>query len=224
MAKILEDKKYRDKTRVFKNREHAGKLLAERLRDYKEDPDSLVIAIPAGGVPVAYMIATQLNLPIEVAITRKLHVPWNPEAGFGAVTWNNIVEVNKSLVNQLALPPSQIDEIIDKEKEIIKKRRSLYGREEFPDLEGKHPILVDDGLASGFSMMTTVKAVKEYKTSSISVAIPTAPLSSIQRVAPLVDEIYCLNIRTGMFFAVASAYEKWYDLTDEEVLEYLTKL
>jgi predicted phosphoribosyltransferase len=224
MAKILEDKKYRDKTRVFKNREHAGKLLAERLRDYKEDPDSLVIAIPAGGVPVAYMIATQLNLPIEVAITRKLHVPWNPEAGFGAVTWNNIVEVNKPLANQLALPPSQIDEIIDKEKEIIKKRRSLYGREEFPDLEGKHPILVDDGLASGFSMMTTVKAVKEYKTSSISVAIPTAPLSSIQRVAPLVDEIYCLNIRTGMFFAVASAYEKWYDLTDEEVLEYLTKL
>ena len=224
MAEIIEDEAYRDKTRVFKDRRHAGKLLAERLRDYQGDPDSIVIAIPAGGVPVAYMIATQLNLPLEVAITRKLHVPWNPEAGFGAVTWNNIVEVNKPLANQLGLSPSQIAQVIEKEREMIKKRRNFYDREEFPDLEGKHPILVDDGLASGFSMMTTAKAVKVYKPSSITVAVPTAPLSSINRVAPLVDEIYCLNIRTGMFFAVASAYEIWYDLTDEEVLEYLRKL
>jgi len=224
MSEIIEDEEYRDKTRVFKDRRHAGKLLAERLRDYQGDPDSIVIAIPAGGVPVAYMIANQLNLPLEVAITRKLHVPWNPEAGFGAVTWNNIVEVNKPLANQLGLSPSQIAQVIEKEREMIKKRRNFYDREEFPDLEGKHPILVDDGLASGFSMMTTAKAVKVYKPSSITVAVPTAPLSSINRVAPLVDEIYCLNIRTGMFFAVASAYEIWYDLTDEEVLEYLRKL
>jgi predicted phosphoribosyltransferase len=128
------------------------------------------------------------------------------------------------LVNQLALSPSQISDVIEKEKQMIEKRRSLYGHEEFPDLKGRHPILVDDGLASGFSMMTTAKAIKVYKPSSITVAVPTAPLSSIQRVAPLVDEIYCLNIRTGMFFAVASAYERWYDLTDEEVLEYLKKL
>jgi len=221
MAEIIEDEAYRDKTRVFKDRRHAGKLLAERLRDYQGDPDSIVIAIPAGGVPVAYMIATQLNLPLDVAITRKLHVPWNPEAGFGAVTWNNIVEMNKLLANQLGLSPSQIAQVIEKEREMIKKRRNFYDREEFPDLEGKHPILVDDGLASGFSMMTTAKAVKVYKPSSITVAVPTAPLSSINRVAPLVDEIYCLNIRTGMFFAVASAYEIWYDLTDEEVIEYL---
>jgi predicted phosphoribosyltransferase len=224
MSEIIEDEEYRDKTRVFKDRRHAGKLLAERLRDYQGDPDSIVIAIPAGGVPVAYMIATQLNLPLDVAITRKLHVPWNPEAGFGAVTWNNIVEVNEPLANQLGLSPSQIAQVIEKEREMIKKRRNFYDREEFPDLEGKHPILVDDGLASGFSMMTTAKAVKVYKPSSITVAVPTAPLSSINRVAPLVDEIYCLNIRTGMFFAVASAYEIWYDLTDEEVLEYLRKL
>jgi len=172
---------------------------------------------------VAAKIAFRLKLPLEVAITRKLHVPWNPEAGFGAVTWNDIVEVNQSLANQLGLSKTQIEKVIKEEKEVIKQRRKLYGKEEFSDLERKHPIIVDDGLASGFSMLTTAKAVERYKPSSITVAIPTAPLSSIELVEPHVDEIFCLNIRTGRYFAVASAYENWYDLSDEEVLGYLEK-
>lgn len=223
MGKIIDVEEYREKTKVFKDREHAGELLSEQLSDYKDDPNSIVIAIPAGGVPVAAKIAFRLKLPLEVAITRKLHVPWNPEAGFGAVTWNDIVEVNQSLANQLGLSKTQIEKVIKEEKEVIKQRRKLYGKEEFSDLERKHPIIVDDGLASGFSMLTTAKAVERYKPSSITVAIPTAPLSSIELVEPHVDEIFCLNIRTGRYFAVASAYENWYDLSDEEVLGYLEK-
>lgn len=221
MGKIVDVEKYREKTRVFKDREHAGLLLAEQLDDYKEDPDSLIVAIPAGGVPVAVEIASELNLPLDVAITRKLHVPWNEEVGFGAVTWNNIVEVNQNLANQLGLSQSQIEEVIEKEKQIIKQRRRLYGKEEFLGLKSKHPIIVDDGLASGFSMLTTAKAIKRYRPKFITVAVPTAPRSSIDLLESHVDEIYCLNIRTGRYFAVASAYENWYDLTDEEVLEYL---
>ena len=223
MGKIIDVEEYREKTKVFKDREHAGELLSEQLSDYKDDPNSIVIAIPAGGVPVAAKIAFRLKLPLEVAITRKLHVPWNPEAGFGAVTWNDIVEVNQSLANQLGLSKTQIEKVIKEEKEVIKQRRKLYGKEEFSDLERKHPIIVDDGLASGFSMLTTAKAVERYKPSSITVAIPTAPLSSIELVEPHVDEIFCLNIRTSRYFAVASAYENWYDLSDEEVLGYLEK-
>jgi predicted phosphoribosyltransferase len=223
LGKIIDVEEYREKTKVFKDREHAGELLSGQLSDYKDDPNSIVIAIPAGGVPVAAIIASRLKLPLEVAITRKLHVPWNPEAGFGAVTWNDIVEVNQSLANQLGLSKTQIEKVIKEEKEVIKQRRKLYGKEEFSDLERKHPIIVDDGLASGFSMLTTAKAVKRYKPSSITVAIPTAPLSSIEFVEPHVDEIFCLNIRTGRYFAVASAYENWYDLSDEEVLGYLEK-
>jgi predicted phosphoribosyltransferase len=221
MGKIIDVEKYREKTRVFKDREHAGMLLAEQLDDYKKDPDSLIVAIPAGGIPVAVQIASVLNLPLDVAITRKLHVPWNAEVGFGAVTWNNIVEVNQNLANQLGLSKSQIEEVIEEERQIIKQRRRLYGKQEFPDLLGKHPIIVDDGLASGFSMLTTAKAIERYHPKSITVAVPTAPRSSIDLLDPHVDEIYCLNIRTGRFFAVASAYKNWYDLTDEEVLEYL---
>jgi predicted phosphoribosyltransferase len=223
LVKIIDVEKYRDKIRVFEDREHAGRLLAEQLSDYKDDSNSIVIAIPAGGVPVAYIIASELGLPLEVAITRKLHIPWNPEAGFGAVTWNDLVEVNEPLVDRLGVSQTQINEVIEDEKRVIKERRKLYGQEEFPDLEDNHPILVDDGLASGFSMLTTVKAVKKYQPRFITVAIPTAPRSSLQLIESQVNEIHCLNIRSGGFFAVASAYEEWYDLTDEEVLEYLGK-
>ena len=221
MARVIESEEYREKTHVFRDREHAGRLLAEKLEAYRGDPSALVVAIPAGGVPVGYAISKKLGLPLEVAVTRKLHVPWNPEAGFGAVTWNSLVEVNQPLVQNLGLTDSQVEEVIEKEKNEIKRRRRLYDREEFPDIEGKHAILVDDGLASGFSMLTTARAVKLYNPGRVTVAVPTAPLRSIEMLRRHVDEIYCLNIRSGLYFAVASAYRGWRDLTDQEVMGYL---
>lgn len=224
MGIIVEKIELREKSNILKNREHAGILLAEMLKKYHGDPDSFVIAIPAGGLPVAYMISKNLELPLEVAITRKLHVPWNPEVGFGAVTWNGLIEVNQPLVNQLGLSDKMVENVIKEENRIIENRRNLYNITDFPNLEGKHPIIVDDGIASGFSMLTTVKAVKIYDPKMITIAVPTAPLRSIERFQPHVDQIYCLNIRSSLFFAVASAYESWYDLSDDEVLDYLKKL
>ncbi|MFC1802393.1 phosphoribosyltransferase [Thermoproteota archaeon] len=223
MAQIIDSEKHREKTHIFRDREQAGEFLAEKLAEYENDPTSLVVAIPSGGVPVASVISKQLDLPLEVALTRKLHVPWNPEVGFGAVTWNGLVEVNRQLVRQLGLSQSQVKDVIEKEKMVINQRKRLYNRQEFPDLKGKHPILVDDGLASGFSMLTTTKAVKQYDPKIITVAVPTASLRSIELLKPHVNQIYCLNIRTGPYFAVASAYHRWYDLTEEEVLRYLAK-
>jgi predicted phosphoribosyltransferase len=222
MAEVIDSEEFREKIHIFQDREHAGSLLAEKLAEYRGDPDTIIVAIPAGGVPVAYMISKILELPIEVAITRKLHVPWNPEVGFGAVTWNDLVEVNRPLILQLGLTDSHVEEVIEKEKIVIKQWRRRYNRHEFPDMEGKHPILVDDGLATGFSMLTTAKAVQLYNPMMVTVAVPTAPLRSIEMLRPHVDQIYCLNIRSGMYFAVASAYKNWYDLTDEEVLKYIS--
>ncbi|RLI25848.1 phosphoribosyltransferase [Candidatus Bathyarchaeota archaeon] len=221
MAQVIDSEEYRKKTHVFRDREHAGELLAEKLEAYQGDRSALVVAIPAGGVPVGCVISEKLDLPLEVAVTRKLHVPWNPEAGFGAVAWNGLVEVNQPLVRQLGLTDDQVEEVVEKEKRVIRQRMRLYGRGEFPDIEGRHPILVDDGLASGFSMLTTARAVKQYNPGRVTVAVPTAPLRSIEMLRRHVDEVYCLNVRSGLYFAVASAYIRWRDLTDEEVMGYL---
>jgi predicted phosphoribosyltransferase len=221
MTKIIDVEEYREKTSIFENRLHAGELLADKLLEYKREPSTVVVAIPAGGIPVAHTISRKLELPLEVAVTRKLHVPWNPEVGFGAVTWNGLIEINRPLVKQLGLTDTQIEEVIDREKTVINQRRKLYNCESFPDMREKHPILVDDGLASGFSMLTTIRAVKQYDPRLITVAVPTAPLRSIKLLKPHVDQIYCLNIRSGLSFAVASAYKIWYDLSDEEVMKYL---
>ncbi|MBD3172799.1 phosphoribosyltransferase, partial [Candidatus Bathyarchaeota archaeon] len=182
MAQIFEVERYREKTRIFRDRKHAGLLLAEELSNYKNDPSSIIVAIPAGGVPVGYTISEKLELPLEVAITRKLHVPWNQEAGFGAVTWNELVEINEPLVNHLGLTEDQMENVIEKEIRTINNRRKMYGEKKFPDLEEKHPILVDDGIASGFSMLTTAKAIRKYDPMSITVAVPTAPKRSIERI------------------------------------------
>jgi len=224
MARVIDSDEYREKTRVFRDREHAGGLLAEKLEAHRGDTSALVVAIPAGGVPVGYTISKKLGLPLEVAVTRKLHVPWNPEAGFGAVAWNGLVEVNQPLVRQLGLTDDQVEEVVEKEKRVIRRRMSLYGRGEFPDIEGRHPILVDDGLASGFSMLTTARAVQLYNPGRVTVAVPTAPLRSIEMLRRHVDEIICLNIRSRLYFAVASAYQRWRDLTDEEVMDYLKSI
>ena len=223
MTRVVTLDRFKGKTSVFENREHAGELLADQLILYREDISSIVVAIPAGGVPVGYVIASRLGLPFTLALTRKLHVPWNPEAGFGAVTWNGVVEVNEVLVSQLGLTHNQVEQVIEQEKKEIMRRRNEYELGEFPDVRGRKPIIVDDGLASGFSMMATLKAIREYEPSEVTVAVPTASESSIERLQDYADNIFCLNVRAGLFFAVASAYVRWHDLTDDDVMNYLRK-
>ena len=221
-AKIIEDQAYRDRVSVFRDRFEAGKLLADKLREYSDKKNVMILAIPAGGVPVGYIVAKQLSVPMDVMVVRKIQIPWNTEAGFGAVTWDSKIILNQGLVEQLGLTKEEIESSILSIKINIQERITKFrGEKPMPDLKDKVVILVDDGLASGFTMLAASRSVRERAPKKVIVAVPTASLGAIELLAPEVDEIVCLNIRSGPSFAVAEAYENWYDLTDEDVLRIL---
>ena len=222
MVEIIEEPRFRNRIRVFNDRFHAGELLAEKLREYEEKGNTYVFVIPAGGVQVASSLVKRLKLPMDLVITRKLHVPWNKEVGFGAVTWDGIMFLNEPLVSILGLTREQIERCVAEEREVIRRRLKLFrGDRPFPDLKGKIAVIVDDGLASGFSMLATVKSIKQREPEEIVVAVPTAPVSAIELLKPHADKIVCLNIRSGPMFAVADAYKVWYDLEDRDVMKIL---
>jgi len=223
LAEIVENPDFRDKIHVFDDRSHAGEVLAKWLKQYEDREDAIIIAIPAGGVPVAVQVSKKLNIPWDLAVTTKLHIPWNREAGFGAISWDGTVILNKSLVDSLGLTSGEIERCVEEEKKVIQRRlKEFRGNRFFPDLEGKVVIVVDDGLASGFSMLVTAKTLR-YKAGAVVVAVPTAPVSAVELISSYVDRIVCLNIRSGPVFAVADAYKVWYDLTDKNVIEILKR-
>jgi predicted phosphoribosyltransferase len=225
LAEIVDDPELRNKIHVFKDRFHAGDLLTDKLVEFRGREDVLVLAIPAGGVQVASRIAERLKLPLDVLVTRKLHIPWNREAGFGAVTWDGFTLFNEPLVASLGLTDDEIREVVAYERAEIERRLRLFrGERPLPELNGKSLIVVDDGLASGFSMLATLRSLRSKEARKIIVAVPTAPISAIELIKPHADVIVCLNIRSGPVFAVADAYRYWYDLTDEEVVDLLKKI
>jgi putative phosphoribosyl transferase len=221
LAEIVENPEFRDKIHVFDDRSHAGELLAEWLKQYENREEVIIIAIPAGGVPVAVQVSEKLDVLWDLAVTTKLHIPWNREAGFGAVSWDGSVILNKPLVDSLGLTSEEIERRVEEEKKVIQRRLEEFrGDRPFPDLKGKIVIVVDDGLASGFSMLVTTKTLRD-KAGEVVVAVPTAPVRAIELISSYVDRIVCLNIRSGPLFAVADAYKLWYDLTDKEVIDIL---
>lgn len=223
-AKIIEEPTFRERVHVFRDRFQAGRLLAEKLREYYREENVIILAIPAGGVPVAYTVAKELAVPMDVVVVRKAQIPWNTEAGFGAVTWDGETVLNEPLVEQIGLTIEEVEESISKTKKTIEERlRKFRGHKPMPQLKDKVLILVDDGLASGFTMLAAVRSARKRRPKKIVVAVPTAALGAVELLVPEVDEIACLNIRSGPSFAVADAYENWYDLTDEEVLKILNK-
>ena len=224
ISNLIEDSAYRDRDSIFKDRLHAGKLLAEKLRPRVANEKVQVLAIPAGGVPVGYALAKRLKIPLDVVIVRKIQIPWNTEAGFGAVTCDGRPILNEPLLAQLGLSAEVVEQCISRTREMVRERnRRLRGGRPFPDLTGRTIILVDDGLASGFSMLAAAESIKTQRPSKMLVAVPTGSAHAIALLAPKVDELICLNVRSGPIFAVADAYENWYDLSDDEVLEYLRR-
>lgn len=224
-GKIIEEPAYRERTSVFRDRFHAGKLLAEKLRDYTVKGNVVLLAVPAGGVPVGYVVAKELGITMDVITVRKIQIPWNTEAGFGALTWDGETVLNEVLVRHLGLTETMIADSILKTKKIIRERMERYrGDKPLPDLGGRVVILVDDGLASGFTMLAAARSVRKRKAEKVVIAVPTSSAGAIELLSAEVDEIVCLNVRSGPVFAVADAYEDWYDLTDEEVTDILDKI
>lgn len=224
MVEIIDEPGLRNRVHVFEDRFHAGELLAEKLIEYESRENACVLAIPAGGVQVGYIVSERLGLPLDVAVTRKIHIPWNREAGFGAVSWDGTILLNESLVSALGLTREEIDRCVAEEQEVIRRRLNmLRGDNSLPDLKGKIVIVVDDGLASGFSMLATVRSILRMGIEETVVAVPTASESAIRLIRPHADKIVCLNIRSGPWFAVADAYRAWYDLEEEYVVDILEK-
>jgi putative phosphoribosyl transferase len=223
MAELIEDIFLRNKLNVFEDRNEAGRLLAEKLIKYKSS-DAIVLGIPSGGIPVASKVANTLNLPLDLIVVRKLQIPYNPESGFGAMAPDGGIFLNERLLNQLNLTEDEMDTQIKRTKNIIRKRNQLFrGEKPFPDLKDKIAIVVDDGLASGYTMLAAIDFIKRKIPQKIIVAVPTASEKTVNFILPEIDELVCLNVRNRFPFAVADAYKNWYDLTDEEVLNIIKK-
>jgi putative phosphoribosyl transferase len=219
---IIEDQGLRDRVYVFLDRQDAGRCLARFLQEHLQCTDPVVCAIPAGGVPVGLEVARKFGAPLVPAVVRKLRIPWNPEAGFGAVTWDGRVLYNEKLMRSLRLTEKEIEAALEISRENVRERLHKFTRAvPLPSLKDREVFLIDDGLASGYTMRAAVEAVREQLPSSIVVAVPTGSLSTAQWLVPFTDNLVCLNIRTSYSFAVADAYRRWHDLHDEEVVTLL---
>ena len=211
----------RDRIAVFRDRAHGGEILARMLRECS-DGDATIMAIPAGGVPVAKVMAERLNLSLNLAVVSKITLPWNTEVGYGAVAYDGTVRLNDNLVARLRLTQEQVREGIYKTLKKVAERVKNFGSLGIlPGFSAQQSILVDDGLASGFTMLVAIEALKRAGVGSVNVAVPTGHESSIERIASEVDVLYCANIRSGFSFAVADAYVEWSDVGEDEVATLL---
>jgi putative phosphoribosyl transferase len=216
--KIFEILKLRNKIRVFRDRTHAGEILAGMLAAFSM-ADAIIMAIPSGGLPVAVVNARKLNLPLEVAPVSKITLPWNTEAGYGAVAFDGTMRLNEDLLSLLRLTTTQIEEGQARTRQkVLRRMRNFRGDLPFPSLTKKTVILVDDGLASGFTMLVAIEAIRNSGARKVVVAVPTASMNSLLKIVDRVDGLYCPNIRQGFSFAVAEAYENWFDVPEEEAL------
>jgi len=224
-CKVIEEPAFRERAFIFQDRFHAGTLLAKKLQKYAAQPAVILLAVPAGGVPVGCVVATELGVEMEVVVVRKIQIPWNTEAGFGALTWDGETVLNEYLISGLGLAEKMIRESISKtERTVAERLRRFRGDRPMPDFNGKIVILVDDGLASGYTMLAAVRSVRKRGPEKVVVAVPTGSLRAVEFLSSEADEIVCLNIRSGPIFAVADAYRNWFDLSDDEVMDILGKL
>ncbi len=205
---------------MFKDRKEAGEKLAKALEEYK-DRDVLVLAIPRGGVEVAYEVAKKINAELSIIISRKLPFPDNPEAGFGAITEDGSIFMINGV--KLWISENEIDKIIKEQKQEIKRRiKILRDGAELPKIKDRDVILIDDGIAMGSTMMASIMLCKNKNAKEIIVATPVAGREVVEKIEKLVDIIIILEMPV-YFRAVAQVYENWYDVSDEEVIDILMK-
>jgi predicted phosphoribosyltransferase len=206
---------------MFKDRQDAGKRLADKLQAYANQQDVLVLALPRGGVPVAFEVAQKLRVPLDVFIVRKLGLPGFEELAIGAIASEGIIVPNTPLIQQLQISKSVFNDVVQREAKELARRETLYRRGRPPyKAEGKKIILIDDGLATGSSMKAAVLAIKKARPARIIVAVPIGPEETCEEFREEVDECICL-VTPKPFIAVGSWYENFSQTTDEEVQSLL---
>jgi len=222
MGDIIDAPALRERLFVFTDRHDAGRQLGAFLKTLPVLREPVVLTIPAGGVPVGREVAVALGAPLSLAIVRKIRIPGSTESGFGAVTRDGQVVINEGLRAALGLTAREVELAITRTEKNVSERVARFAADRaIPALAGKTVILTDDGLASGYTMLAAIQSIRRQGPSRIIVAVPTASAASATLIAGHVDLVACLNIRSSRMFAVADAYERWYDLDDSEVLREL---
>jgi putative phosphoribosyl transferase len=209
--------------KIFSNRTEAGKLLAEQLQKFSGQSNTLVLALPRGGVPVGYEIARSLKIPLDIFLVRKLGVPWHEELAFGAMAMGEVIVFNEMIMQQLELDPQTIESVIARERAVLNERNKKYrGDRPLPDLKNKNIILVDDGIATGATMRAAIIGLRKLGCGRIVVAAPVAPPEVYLQFSSLADEIVCL-ITPKSFYAIGAWYQDFPQTTDAEVNQLLAK-
>ncbi len=206
---------------VFRDRTDAGVRLAAFV-DPERNPEAVVLALPRGGVPVARPLARSLGCRFEPVIVRKLPVPCSPEMGFGAVAIDGTSVLNERVIRMFSLPGDTVKRVIrDVRREISRRAREYVGHDAPPEVEGRHVYIVDDGLATGYSMISAARMVASRKPRSMTLAVPVAPVSALAAMEEHFHDRYCLVAQDRSPFAVASFYMDFHEMSDREVRDLL---
>ena len=208
---------------LFQDRTEAGRILADRLAAYANYPDTMVLALPRGGVPVAFEVAEALSLPLDIFVVRKLGLPGHEEFAIGAIASGGARVLNQDLIRQLSLSDEIIEHIVAREQHELERRERTYrGQRPMLDVRDRIIIIVDDGLATGSSMRAAIAALRQKRPAKLIVAVPVGASVTCSELAALADEAICLETPEN-FRAVGLWYTDFSQVTDEEVIDLLER-
>ncbi|WP_292662006.1 phosphoribosyltransferase family protein [Nitratifractor sp.] len=206
---------------IFSTREEAGRRLAELLEAYRGAPETVIVALPRGGVPVAAAMAEVLGLPLDIFFVKKIPSPYNEEAGIGAVSETGLMQVDSQAVEMLGVNDEYLQRRAQEKLEQMHRKRELYGRPR-SDYRGKTVILTDDGIATGSSMLLAAEALRREGAKRVIIAVPVAPSELLPILEKVADEVYVLHPSDNLI-AVGRFYRDFHQLNDSEVLDLLAR-
>jgi len=206
---------------MFRNREEAGRMLADELSHYRNDPTALILALPRGGVAVGYQLSLALHVPLDVFMTRKIGAPGNPEYAIGAVSETGSRYLNQEAVSAFGLSLDELDRLIHVQEKEIARRKDLYrqGRP-LPQLTGRTVLLVDDGIATGSTFLASALAIRSLQPRRLMGVIPVGPSSTIREVRLHMDELVIL-MTPDPFEAVGNFFADFTQVEDRDVIQHL---
>lgn len=206
---------------MFRNREEAGRMLADELSHYRNDPTALILALPRGGVAVGYQLSLALHVPLDVFMTRKIGAPGNPEYAIGAVAETGSRYLNQEAVRASGLSRHELDRLIQVQENEIARRKDLYRQGRLlPQLTGRTVLLVDDGIATGSTFLASALAIRGLQPRRLVGVIPVGPPTTIREVRTQVDELVIL-MTPDPFEAVGNFFVDFTQVEDRDVVEYL---
>ena len=202
---------------MFRNRQQAGRQLADQLSPYANRPDVCALALPRGGVPVAYEVARALHLPLDIWVVRKIGAPHQPELAIGAIATGGVEMISTDLTVRLHIPPAAIEEILSRERlELVRREQAYRGNRPPISIEGKTVLLIDDGVATGSSMQVAVAALRQRRPDRVVIAVPVVDRRVKEMLAQHADEVISVLTPTDLN-AVGEWYEDFSQTTDEKV-------